>query len=327
MRPADIIECIDIIRADPIAETRYGGHIGQLRSVFLRLLRQRAFLAVVFEDETGHCGRLVGTGISAFLTDAYIKRIKTAPLGWVAPDLVTRIAGGESSPVLSDRQLQEANATTGLTNFVWHACIRNEDRDRAEVQQCVFKAYIEQHRGYFLREVVTQGENPTMLEVLLTSGARLWNPDRCAYQIERESSAEVLLRTPHVLGFVRDQKLPVVGVGTIGAIFNYQRPQFGFRPSEQRLLAAALAGDTDEQLAEALLISLSGVKKTWRSIYDCVHSSQPDLLDVDVPEQGSHERGKQKKQRLLAYLRDHPEELRPISKRLLEQHRAGWRKV
>ena len=31
------------------------------------------------------------------------------------------------------------------------------------------------------------------------------------------------------------------------------------------------------------------------------------------------DRGKQKKQRLLAYLREHPEELRPVSRKLLQQ--------
>jgi hypothetical protein len=42
----------------------------------------------------------------------------------------------------------------------------------------------------------------------------------------------------------------------VGSLFIYQPPQFGFRPSEQRLLMVAREGGTDEELAEELGISL-----------------------------------------------------------------------
>jgi len=66
-----------------------------------------------------------------------------------------------------------------------------------------------------------------------------------------------------------------------------------------------------------LAISLSTVKKAWISIYHRVEHHLPDLmadpLRSDTPPSG---RGKEKRRRLLAYLRDHPEELRPYSQRL-----------
>ncbi len=58
-------------------------------------------------------------------------------------------------------------------------------------------------------------------------------------------------------------------------------------------------------------VSLSAVKKTWRTIYGRVTAKSPGLIPDQVPEELSSERGKEKKQRLLAYLREHPEELRP----------------
>ena len=101
-------------------------------------------------------------------------------------------------------------------------------------------------------------------------------------------------------------------VGTwIGSLFAYQPPQFSFRPSEQRLLLAALQGGTDENLADTLGISLSGVKKTWRLIYERVNDHTPGLIPEQVPHDSTSERGREKKQRLLAYLRDHPEEPLP----------------
>ena len=112
---------------------------------------------------------------------------------------------------------------------------------------------------------------------------------------------------------LRDELFPV-----------YQRPAFGFRPSEQRLLAAALAGGTDEELSKALMISLSAVKKTWQAIYERVAAVRPGPTTADGPDRMHlRQRGKEKKHGLLAYLREHPEELRPVSRRLLAQQAAA----
>jgi hypothetical protein len=46
----------------------------------------------------------------------------------------------------------------------------------------------------------------------------------------------------------------------------------------------------------------------------------PELIpDNPQADERSSKRGKEKKRRLLAYLRDHPEELRPFSRKLLQQ--------
>jgi hypothetical protein len=96
-------------------------------------------------------------------------------------------------------------------------------------------------------------------------------------------------------------------------MFIYHPPKFGFRPSEQRLLFAALRGETDEQLADELVISLSAVKKAWLLIYDLVSACDAELVrDAHLPGEDS-QRGRTKKQRLLAYLREHMEELRPAA--------------
>jgi len=73
-----------------------------------------------------------------------------------------------------------------------------------------------------------------------------------------------------------------------------------------------LHGETDEELALDLGVSLSAVKKTWAHIYERTSAYLPDVCPACEPS-GAAERGKEKKQRLLSYLRDHPEELRPAS--------------
>jgi DNA-binding CsgD family transcriptional regulator len=106
----------------------------------------------------------------------------------------------------------------------------------------------------------------------------------------------------------------------MGGLFEYQPPQFGFSRSEQRLLLLALNGGTDQELSVELGISLFTVKKTWRAIYERVSACRPELIPFNsAAENGTSERGREKKQRLIAYLREHLEELRPVSRKLLEK--------
>lgn len=89
----------------------------------------------------------------------------------------------------------------------------------------------------------------------------------------------------------------------------------GFNRSEQRLLSCALPGATDEQLTEMLEVSLPAIKKMWISIYHRVENCLPELISDPLPgDTPASGRGKEKRRRLLAYLREHPEELRPISR-------------
>jgi hypothetical protein len=50
---------------------------------------------------------------------------------------------------------------------------------------------------------------------------------------------------------------------------------------------------------------------TYKTFYERVRAHNPGPLPDKVAEELHPERGKEKKQRLLAYLREHPEELRP----------------
>jgi hypothetical protein len=66
----------------------------------------------------------------------------------------------------------------------------------------------------------------------------------------------------------------------------------------------------DRQLADELGISISAVKKAWRAVYDRAAAILSDASDHRS--QDDTKRGREKKNRLLAYLREHGEELRPV---------------
>ena len=78
------------------------------------------------------------------------------------------------------------------------------------------------------------------------------------------------------------------------------------------------SGQPIQNILDALGVTLSAVKKMWRAIY-----GRASMVLTGAPDQragsDSGVRGKEKKQELLAYVRDHPEELRPVSRRLLKR--------
>jgi hypothetical protein len=99
--------------------------------------------------------------------------------------------------------------------------------------------------------------------------------------------------------------------GSIASILcAFRKPGLGLSPVQQRLLQAALHGLTDQQLAGELSLKLPAVKKRWVAIFEHVAKVRPDLLaSTGMHNEGT--RGPQKRQYLLEYVREHPEELRP----------------
>lgn len=91
-----------------------------------------------------------------------------------------------------------------------------------------------------------------------------------------------------------------------------REPILGLRSIDQELLEAALRGTTDMELSEELGLKLPALKKRWASVFNRVAIAKPDLLPGLDDNLDRQTRGRQKKHRLLAYVREHPEELRPF---------------
>lgn len=309
MRPKDVRECVEIVAASPIQVPRYGTSIRDLPTVWQGLLGQEAFRAFVFEETQDHLKPTkVGVGVSAFISDDFLQYIKTPPFFWVYPELIRRIASGKS-PLLSDKQTREANANGGLNLLVWEGTVRNENR--GEVLIAVLSAFLEQHRGFLLKEFISHANSIGRLEGMLRTGGQLLN-EHAEYVDQLQKPLHEIFESPHYVGLTREVAFSRLG-SWVGLLFMHEPARFGFRPSEQRLLLTALRGGTDSELSDELGISLSAVKKTWLLIYDRVSGDLPGFSSIRDHLEATTERGKEKKQRLLAYLREHPEELRPAS--------------
>jgi hypothetical protein len=321
MQATDVARCVEIVAKNAFLGPRYGDAIADLEKTWLSLLGRRAFTAVIFEEPVqGGRRRLVGAGVSAFLSDSFLRDIKKPPLRWVGPEIVRRISLGDS-PLLSDKEVAEANTRGGLNLFGWHGATSVEDASRADVLNFVFGSFIELHRGFLIKELLGQADSPEVLQSMRNSGGYFYDPQACTFVPSMPGSADEVATRPHLMGSTRE--LALAGTWLSGsAMFSYQAPRFFFTRSEQRLLQAAMQGNTDTELSEQLGISASSVRRCWLSIYDRVAARAPEVLGLHAPveyENGNMVRGKGKKNRLLAYLREHPEELRPLSRKFRER--------
>jgi hypothetical protein len=320
MRPKDVAECAEIIALHPVLGPRYGGRAKpDLLRAWLQLLGSEAMKAAVFEEPEGARLAIRGFGISVFVTDNFVRELKTPPLFWFGPELARRILRGDS-PVLSEKQIREANSKEGLNLVVWEALPRPGFDQRNDIYHLMVTSFIEMHRGFLWKEMITaQVESAERLRWALDAGGLLWSPSRSRYAHSSEGKHQEVIRRPHIVGVTRDVEFGRAG-SWVGTLFDYHTPQIGFSRGEQKLLLSALSGGTDKEVHDDLGASLSTVKNTWRSIYNRAALRLPELfVDQSKMDVRSFERGKEKKRHLLAYLREHPEELRPVSRKLLRQ--------
>lgn len=316
MQAQDVARCVEIVAGNRFLAPRYGDAIADLGKTWLSLLHRLAFTAVVFEELGAGGRRLVGAGIGAFVSDSFVRDIKKPPLGWIGLNIVRRVSSGDS-PMLSDREVADANTRGGLNLIGWHGATSVDDAKRPEVLNFVFGTFIELHRGFLIKELLGQADSPEVLQGIRNSGGYFYDPELGTFVHSIPGTADEVVSRPHLLGSTRE--LALAGTWLSGsALFSYQSPRFFFSRSEQRLLQAAMQGSTDIELSEQLEISGSSVRRCWLSIYERVASSSSNVLGAPAAtdyENANAVRGKGKKHRLLAYLREHPEELRPLSRK------------
>src|ERR1700739_2226753 len=320
MKVSDIDACIDLLARHPEFPTLYGSQRGPLRSVLQHLLTSLGFLAIVLEAVDSEHVELFGVGAVAFLTDDFASAAKSSPYFWLGPAIIQQLLNGDS-PLVSDKEFLCAGAGDGLTVFAWPLGFRNDYLRLPEVLNYVLGSFIQEISGYKLKEFLAQTTDVEGARTSLHSGAILLTSRGTYRELPVVGAQEVLLE-PHLFVITRQSALQRVGAWS-SSLFIDSEPKIGFSRSEQRLLSEALRGLTDEELTCELQVSLSAIKKGWRSIYTRVEHSDPHIVPAPPATHEDGDRGKGKRHRLLNYLREHPEELRPVSMKLLRQHRAS----
>jgi hypothetical protein len=315
MRTSDVDQCVSYIARHPLLGPRYGSAIGDLSTAWRQLLGSESFLGLVCEDLVP-VRRIIGCYVCAFITDQFAEEITTPPLFWVGASLVNRVMGG-NSPLLTDAQVRDDNSVGGLNLLIWPSAPAAEVENRIDVRQMSQTTFFNAYRGYLLKRLNAQAASPMEITMALNSGGWCLQGTDGQAIASLPEPAETFIRKPHMLQVTREMALRQMGTW-VSHFFYYQRPQFGLARGEQRLLAAALHGGTDAELADDLQVSLSAIKKTWSSIYRRV-APHEELLHFGPDSGIEGDRGREKKHKIIAYIREHPEELRPVSLKLLEQ--------
>jgi hypothetical protein len=306
----DVQPCAELIAAHPLERKRYGKLVDQVSTVWKGLLRSGSLITCVLEGVEAGKPCVQGFGLSTFVTDEFLRRCKMPSVRWIGPEIVRCLMRGES-PILGTKGVRDANSNEGLSLVAWAAALRPQNEgDRSQVQMELMSAFMQGHLGFKLKEVVSQPIDAIMMEVVLNSGGVLWDSREERYIEANNVNAQEVIQRPFILGASRETTERHLSWTT--TLFQYNQPRIYFRPAEQRLLLAALKGSKDEELSDELGVSLSFVKKTWSSIYNRAVEKLPELeLDISTGPVG--QRGKEKKRRVLSHLREHVEELRPIS--------------
>ena len=264
------------------------------------LLRTPAFHGTVLESKVPIAGqKIVGCGLGVFIKEAFADQEVTDPKPSLNSRIIASIAH-QKSVLLRVDEIAAGNAGNGL-NFVnlygtWREGVLNPEQ-LAEVQALLGTSFVEHLGGYRFHRVLKEAVGAAGIAFARSVGTY-----RLVAEFQETGSALAVLTRESALA---------APYSLAATLYRYRAPVLRLRPAEQTLLLAALSGKTDSELSAELGLSLEAAKKRWLSIFARIDQYLPEILShADADGSG---RGPQKRHRVLAYIRAHPEELRPFS--------------
>jgi DNA-binding NarL/FixJ family response regulator len=289
-----------------------------LPELWRELLPSGRLTFFLVEDRMRSAIRIVTCCAALFVTDEFCTEARSTRMSFLGIELARRYLSG-NLPVLTRTEIAHANATQGLNLVV---CFEGPERSvllgehYLELHEKRSKAFHLAIDGYQVKEFLANPIGDQAYEETIDAGARL----RCDYSKADATGngySSRWLRTRRLVGLTKKEAEARPG-SYLAGLFVCSPPRFHFSPSEQKLLEHALTGQTCEDLAASLSLSPWTIKKRWQAIYERVTAVDGELLPRTVPEgQAAQSRGEERRRRLLSYLRQHPEELRPWCARLI----------
>jgi hypothetical protein len=264
-----------------------------------RMARDPFFASIVVEaapEIKGH--RYIGFGASVFLSRSFVDAELAAPRPDINSRFIASVCAGRPT-LASRREVARANAMEGIDILILYgSCWRDEllnPAESVEVQTILASNFTEWHAGYKIGRILCETAHNAATEhversIVFKKVSDFPEHGRALHMMSRESVAGVSATLGNIL-------------------FTHREPVLHLRESDQQVLLAALRGATDQELSDRLGITFPAVKARWRSAFGRIAEAMPDLLG-EMEDHGG--RGLQKRHRILAYLRAHPEELRPF---------------
>jgi hypothetical protein len=96
----------------------------------------------MFHAEDGPHKPICFVGIDVIVNDDFVRELKTPPHFWAGPELTKRILR-DDSPLLSEKEIRDANSRGGLNLVVWEGCARCEFESDPELYRCPMDAFVQ----------------------------------------------------------------------------------------------------------------------------------------------------------------------------------------
>lgn len=295
----ELFECFDLLDVKRIHSPKVAQ---QVPRIWEQYFQQGSLITTLFIDQDQQ--RIIGLSMEVFISDSFLVEIQQCPRHEWRDEVIRREIEGHSV-VLTLAEAQQANRTTGLNLFFLSDPLPIDEVPVEQFQAVDVRwgEVLYDYRACNLRTIVWECYSQQSLQMGLSCGMRLY-PDS-------ETNIPTTGSRSSLLIINRDEAMSQYGTH-VSQMFIHAPARFSFTTGQQELLRRALMGETDEELASSLYLSLSAIKKRWFSIYDRVQ-----LVDAGIlPENGDLirlTRGTEKRRHLLHYLRVHPEELHPIN--------------
>lgn len=261
------------------------------------MIRSPSFNGALFEvDTTASERRLLGCGAAVFVDSSFADEELANPRPGLNARIVSSIVDG-SPVVLPYEELREGNTHATLQLAVLAGAFAEHLREDEiwEVTTVMSEIFVSHFVGFniarILYEAIGRVEIGIHTATTVSQTVRVFDQERALMNITPESAGSVT-------------------GSQISTIFLKRRPILRLGQAEQELLVAALDELTDEELSDRLNVHIGTVKKRWMKVFDRISSERPELF-ISCARHVEQVRGRQKRHHILAYLREHPEELRP----------------
>lgn len=280
-----------------------------LPALWEQLVDEPSMVSGLMEDLALPPGKRVQAwGVTLIVPQSLVHALELdrEPEAFVSRRIYAALNDGSFKP-MSDREIGVANARGELVMMILHYSQRDHDISNPYVHSVIASAhdtFRTFHDGYNLRAIYYEAGQVADL-VAAASGF-----DKRRYSNEAELAAVPAEQRVMLYGLTREQAESRLPGPPARNTFEHQPPLFCLSASQRRLLWFALFDDADETLMPLLDVSVHGLKKLWRGIYERIEDRMPEFFgDSAGGDEGK--RGPEKRRQVLAYVRQRPEELRP----------------
>jgi hypothetical protein len=305
-RAVDLPECLKLHPAKNGAEI-----VGSARA--LNAWRQLfdmpyATRSALVERRRNGTTEIVGFGFAAFVKKSFADAEVRQPQPGLNARIIASVVNGKSAIATYD-EVRDANTRRDLQQVILDTSWKDthlSPEQRDEVRVLLGLAYQELHAGYRFSRILS--EMVDELDLWHVRGHRSFEVvDR--FEAYRRANPDTPWNVERALVAATVESMRTDPHSIAASLFHHHLdPQFAFTQAEQQLLEAALEGADDGSASKSLFVSMAAIKHRWKSIFERVAAIRPELCPPD----GDGTRGIQKRQRILTYVRSHPEELRPF---------------